>query len=104
MPQAVLRPLALADLCEIWAFIAEDSVEQADAFVDDMDGKLRLLARQPGIGRQRPELAARLRSFAVGRYLIFYLPLPSGIDVVRVLTVSHYRTVLPWLRKMCGGA
>jgi toxin ParE1/3/4 len=37
------------------------------------------------IGRSRDELAPGMRSFPVGRYVVFYLPLDDGIDVVRVL-------------------
>ena len=44
-----------------------------------------MLSRQPGIGRTRPELDTNLRSFVVGRYVIFYLPVSSGIEIVRVL-------------------
>ncbi len=58
---------------------------QADAFVDRLDEKFQLLARQPGLGRVRQELAAGLRSFPVVRYVIFYEPVPDGIAVVRVL-------------------
>lgn len=35
--------------------------------------------------RARDELAADLRSFSFGRYVIFYAPVEHGIDVVRVL-------------------
>ena len=31
------------------------------------------------------ELAPGIRSFPFGRYLVFYLPIGDGIDVVRVL-------------------
>lgn len=31
------------------------------------------------------ELAPELRSFAVKRYVVFYLPMPEGIAVIRVL-------------------
>ena len=37
------------------------------------------------MSRAREELAADLRSFPFGRYLIFYAPVDEGIDVVRVL-------------------
>lgn len=37
------------------------------------------------MGRAREELAADLRSFPFGRYVIFYAPVDEGIDVVRVL-------------------
>ncbi len=85
MPIVLLRPRAQDDITDIWGYIAEDSEPQADAFVDRLDEKFQLLARQPGLGRVREELAAGLRSFPVGRYVIFYEPVPDGIAVVRVL-------------------
>jgi len=79
------RPRALADLAEIWAYIAADSVAAADAFASVIDKKLHTLSRQPSMGRARPELARSLRSVPVGSYVIFYVPLPNGVDIVRVL-------------------
>jgi len=81
----VLQPRAKADLSDIWQFIAEDSDDQADAFIDLIDQKFQLLAQQSGLGRRREELAEGLRSFPVGRYVIFYLPIPGGVQIVRVL-------------------
>ncbi len=37
------------------------------------------------MGRDRSQLAAGLRSFPVGNYIIFYMPLPNGIEIIRVL-------------------
>lgn len=85
MPAIVIRPKALADLAEIWAYIAEDSTRQADAFASRLDQEFRTLARRPNIGRERPELLAGLRSIPVGRYVVFYIPHLRGIEVVRVL-------------------
>jgi toxin ParE1/3/4 len=81
----VLQPRAKADLSEIWEFIADDSDDQADAFIDLIDQKFQLLAQKSGLGRRREELAEGLRSFPVGRYVIFYLPIPGGVQIVRVL-------------------
>jgi toxin ParE1/3/4 len=81
----VLLPRAKADLCDIWQFIAEDSDEQADAFIDLIDLKFNVLALHIGLGRRREELAHGLRSFPVGRYVIFYLAIPGGVQIVRVL-------------------
>jgi toxin ParE1/3/4 len=81
----VLQPRAKADLSDIWQFIAEDSDDQADAFIDLIDQKFQLLAQQSGLGRRREELAEGLRSFPVGRYVIFYLPVPGGVQIVRLL-------------------
>ncbi len=41
------------------------------------------------MGRRREELAPALRSFPVGRYLIFYVVLTNGVDIVRVLLGSR---------------
>lgn len=85
MVQVRKRPLALADLADIWAFIADDGEQQADLFLDLLEDKLALLATQPEMGRARPELAPGLRSFPVKRYVVFYRPLHDGIEVLRVL-------------------
>lgn len=85
MPRILKRPRAEADITELWNFIADDSEARADAFIDELDRELRTLAKRPNIGRARGELAEGLRSFTVGRYVIFYLPLTDGIDIVRVL-------------------
>jgi plasmid stabilization system protein ParE len=55
-------------------YIAEGSVKQADRFASRINREFRTLSRQPLMGRSRPELATGVRSFPVGRYLIFYLP------------------------------
>jgi toxin ParE1/3/4 len=85
MPSVVIRPKALDDLAEIWAYIAEGSPRQADAFAIALDREIRDLARHTLIGRTRPELLTDLRSFPFGRYVIFYLPRKRGIEVVCVL-------------------
>lgn len=79
------RPLAAVDILDVWDHIAEDSLEQADRWIDNLDEKLKLIATQPLMGRARGELAAGMRSFPFGRYIIFYAPVDGGIDVVRVL-------------------
>jgi toxin ParE1/3/4 len=73
------------DLLEIWVHIAEESFEAADRLLDTIDETCRKLADTPGLGRRREELAAGLRSFPVGNYVIFYRPIEDGIEVVRVL-------------------
>lgn len=85
MVQVRKRPLAFADLADIWTFIADDSKQRADLFLDLLEDKLSLLATQPEMGRARPELAPGLRAFPVKRYVVFYRPLHDGIEVRRVL-------------------
>jgi toxin ParE1/3/4 len=85
MPQISRRPLAALDILDIWDYIAEDDIAAADRWVDDLDATLRSLATQPMMGRSRDDLAEGLRSLPFRRYVIFYLPIDDGIDVVRVL-------------------
>ena len=44
-----------------------------------------MLAETPLAGRARDDLAVNLRSFPVGRYIIFYTPVSDGVEVVRVM-------------------
>ena len=44
-----------------------------------------MLAQTPQAGRARGDLAPSLRSFPVGRYIIFYTPVSDGVEVVRVM-------------------
>jgi toxin ParE1/3/4 len=86
MSRIVRRKAAKTDLKEIWKYIARDSPERADAFLRQLGQKMESLAKNPLMGRERSELLPNLRSFPVGRYVIFYRPLSDGIDVVRVLS------------------
>jgi len=79
-------PAARADLHEIWDYIAEDAIEAAARFVALVEGKCALLAGSPDIGRARDELAPGLRSFPVGKYVIFYRRAKGGLEIVRVLS------------------
>lgn len=82
---------ARSDLDDIWLYIAPDSLTAADRLIDALLAKFQVLATQPGMGRMRDELAASVRSFPVGSYVIFYRATQDGIDVVRVL--SRYRDI-----------
>lgn len=85
MSQVTRRRLAEADILEIWDYIADDNPAAADRWVDQLDRQFRMLATQPKMGRARNELAPGVRSFPFGRYVVFYVLLDVGIDVVRVL-------------------
>ena len=89
MGRVTRRPQANIDIFDIWEYIAEDSVAEADRWVDQLDEKFLLWATQPMMGRIRDELAAGMRSFGFGRYVVFFTPLAGGIDVVRVLHGSR---------------
>ena len=85
MARVLKRPLAENDLDEIWLYIAQDNPDSADALLDKIEERCQALAQFPFIGTDRDELMPDLRSLPVGNYLIFYLPIEGGIEVVRVL-------------------
>ncbi|MFM7426534.1 MAG: type II toxin-antitoxin system RelE/ParE family toxin [Elainella sp.] len=89
MATVVKRPLAELDLIDIWDYIAEDSLDRADEFLDRLEKKLAMLARNPELGRRREELLPNLRSFPIGNYVVFYQEIDSGIDLIRVLHGSR---------------
>ncbi len=91
MARVLRSGLAESDLLDIWSYIAKDNPNAADRFLDLIDEKLALLMEYPEIGRRRDDLAPRMRSFPVGRYVIFYRLSEQGIEVARVL--SAYRDI-----------
>jgi len=81
-----LTLLADQDIFEVSVYIAQNrGVEAAQGFIDSINEKFLLVATSPGLGRSRDELASGLRSFPVGKYVIFYRLISGGILVVRVL-------------------
>ena len=85
----VISDEAIADLVDIWSYIAEDYPERADRFVDEIRSQCESLSETPMIGRERSELLPGMRSFPFGRYLIFYRIAEESLQIVRVL--SGYR-------------
>ncbi len=85
MSQLRISPRASSDLIEIWSYIADDSVANADAFIDKLYQAIQVLARQPGSGRHREELAPGIQSFPFGRYIIFYRVVAGAVEIARVL-------------------
>jgi toxin ParE1/3/4 len=80
---------AQTDLDEIWSYVARDSMAAADRLIARFYQKFLLLSTQPLIGEERSELAADLRSFSVGNYVVFYRPVQSGIEVARVIHAAR---------------
>ena len=85
MSRVIRSPEAQSDVDEIAAHIAQDNLDAALRWLDSVDEAFKLLARFPGAGPMREELAAGLRSFPKGSYLILYRPMEGGVEVVRVL-------------------
>ena len=83
--RALKSPQTEIDLTAIWDYIAADNPRAADTLLVRIEATFNMLAETPFAGRNRSELRAELRSLPVGNYLIFYVPTPDGVDVVRVM-------------------
>jgi toxin ParE1/3/4 len=71
------------DLIDIWNYVARDNPAAADRLLDVLDEKSQVHAHNPQIGRARDEVAAGVRHFPVGKYLILYRDIGDGVEVVR---------------------
>jgi toxin ParE1/3/4 len=85
MSEFRISDTARSDLDEIWLYIAEDNIEAADRFIQQIVLRFPKLVARPDLGRRREELLPRLRSYPVGRYVIFYRPFDNGVEIIRVL-------------------
>ena len=80
---------AWRDVLEIWQYIAQDSEEFADRFVDLLTRYFQLLGDMPYAGRKRNELRSGYRSFPVGKYLVFYRVQEPGVLIMHVIHGSR---------------
>ena len=82
----VLHPEALADLSEIWEFIAADNPDAADRVVEEIHQAIRALVPFTQLGHSRPDLTSRLIRFhPVRDYLLAYAPEEKPLVVLAVL-------------------
>jgi toxin ParE1/3/4 len=73
------------DLDDIWIYIARDSTDAADRFVDDLTSRFPLLASAPRLGRTRDDIQRGLRSHTFGAYVIYYRQSRRGVSILRVV-------------------
>jgi toxin ParE1/3/4 len=91
MPSLFLSDFVEDELEAIWDYIAFDNIDAADRFLAAVTVAFRELASRPRLGRLRkfPRLPSEeVRSFRVKgfkNYLIFYRPIPNGIEILHVI-------------------
>jgi toxin ParE1/3/4 len=85
-PRIVFSAEARADLLELESYIAErDGSPRAELILERIDRTIQTLASMPGLGRPRPFLRPGRLVFPSPPWLILYLPLLEGIQVIRVV-------------------
>lgn len=76
---------AQRDLEEIFLYWAKRvSQETADRVIERIIERFPLLGAYPGIGRFCPEIAAKVRCFPAGKYLIYFQVSSKHIDILHV--------------------
>ena len=89
----VWSPLAIQRVQEIADYIALDSMNAAEKWIDSVFDKVETLVSAPEIGRIVPELEkSDLRELIFGNYRIIYQLFPKRIFI---LTVRHFKQLLP---------
>ena len=82
-----LSDQALADINEIWLYIAQDSLQAADRVVNRIYEATLKLAEQPGMGHRHQDIGDdELRVWSVYDYLIIYRLNSSPLEIVRVIS------------------
>lgn len=86
----VLTPAARADLAAIWDHTAGSrGQEQARAYLTGLDRLFSLLAEQPGIARERPEISPPVRLHPWRSHLVIFRATPDRLEVLRI---AHARS------------
>jgi toxin ParE1/3/4 len=77
------------DLEDLWVYLAERNDLAADRQVAKLLDRFPMLAQFPTMGISRDQLLLGLRSFPVKPYIIFYVLIPGGIEILRVIHQSR---------------
>ena len=76
---------SLVDVTTIWNYIAERNFPAADAWVESLDEKLRLLAANSSVGERVDHLRPGVRRFTIRKYVIYFEPIDGGVRLLRVV-------------------
>ena len=86
MPRVRISVEAEADIDRIAGYTTSTwGWRQTNQYLAKLEDGFELIAQNPSIGRSCDSLRAGLRRFEIGRHVVFYLPEPGGVLVVRVL-------------------
>jgi toxin ParE1/3/4 len=89
MRRATLTAEAKRELQEIWVIIAEDNEPAADRVIDRLYDAFSQLAEYPHFGPAEPDLGQLVRSWPVSRYMVYYRPIESGVEILHIYDGSR---------------
>jgi toxin ParE1/3/4 len=77
------------DLEDLWVYLAARNDIAGDRQVAKLLDRFPMLAKFPTMGVSRDRLLEGLRSFPVKPYIIFYILVPDGIEILRIIHQSR---------------
>ncbi len=77
------------DLEDLWVYLAARNDIAGDRQVAKLLDRFPMLAKFPTMGVSRDRLLEGLRSFPVKPYIIFYILIPDGIEILRIIHQSR---------------
>ena len=92
----IKSPTSEEDLIDIWLYIAEDQPVNADRLLDRLNEAMIKLTQMPKMGVERSELIKGLRSYPLGKYILYYRIKDNDLEVVRVLSSSRDIDSIDW--------
>ena len=72
MPRVKYSLKARNDILAIYEYIAASGEQYADAFLDRLEARCKLLESAPNSGRRRPDFRPEIRSFPLRPSVVFY--------------------------------
>ncbi|MCG6867431.1 MAG: type II toxin-antitoxin system RelE/ParE family toxin [Gammaproteobacteria bacterium] len=86
MLEIVIRPRAREDLIDIWRYSFDEwGKAQADKYLAEIEAGIKQLQKNPNLGKNRDDVRTGYRSLRLNQHIVYYVPTPSVIRVVRVL-------------------
>ena len=85
MPRLRYSAESKEDLKQIASYIAQDKPMVAREWVARIKEKCRLVAGNPNIGDERPELGLGIRSSYLGSYVVYFRRTERVVEIVRVI-------------------
>jgi toxin ParE1/3/4 len=85
MSRYTIAPEAKEDIKVIYRYISRDNAPAARRLRQALSNAFRMLAQRPLLGELRNDLAAELRMFCTGNYVILYYPTSNGVAIAQVV-------------------
>jgi toxin ParE1/3/4 len=73
------------DLEDIWVYLGERNSIASDLQIAKILDRFPMLAKFPTMGVSQERWLEGLRSFPVKPYIVFYILIPDGIEILRII-------------------